>query len=68
MLKIIIGTTPCLTKTIVWDLALEAALGKRKVYVREVRDIVYRQLVISEPYQWPLPSNAPAGVAMAPPR
>ncbi len=46
---------------IVGDPALEAVLGKKEVYVGEVRDIINRQLVISEPYRWPLPSNARGG-------
>jgi hypothetical protein len=71
MLKIIIRDNSLFDENnpsvIVGDPALEAALGKKEVYVGEVRDIIYRQLVISEPYQWPLPSNAQAGVATASP-
>ncbi len=62
MLKIIIRDNSLFDENnpsvIVGDSALEAALGKKEVYVGEVRDIIFLQLVISEPYQWPLPSNA----------
>jgi hypothetical protein len=52
---------------ILGDPPLEAALGKREVYVREIQDIIYQQLVLTAPSWWLLSSGALAGAALVSP-
>jgi hypothetical protein len=49
------------------DPPLEEALGIREVYVGEIRDIVYQQLVLLELCRWPPPPSTLTGAAATTP-